>query len=354
MKNNQTQKDDLRIAQIIDANLDRAREGLRVLEDWARYGLGRKDIVKKLKDFRQILGSHHIELYKNARNYTKDECNGLNHPEQFKRSYIENIIASNSSRIQEALRVLEEFSRNNNYELSKAASLMRYEIYNLEIELMNAKCNKNLNKILIDNDLYVITCEKADLIEDIENLLIGGVKIIQYRFKKTDDSNNIKNAKIISRLCKSHGAIFIVNDRVDIALACEADGVHLGQNDLGLISARRILGFSKIIGISANNEEDIKQAIQDGCDYLGIGPIFETSTKKDKKPLGIDKLKRLTKDIEIPWYAIGGIKEENIPKLKSNGIKKVAIISDIMNDVNPKNKAMIIIKSLKDENQSKW
>jgi len=350
MRNNQNQKDDLRIAQIIDANLDRAREGLRVLEDWARYGLDRVDIVKKIKDFRQILGSHHLDYYKKARNYTEDKCNGLNHPEQFKRIYTENIISSNSSRIQEALRVLEEFSRNSNYELSKDASLIRYEIYSLEIELLNLTCNKNLNEILIKNNLYLITNEKPDLIQDIENLLIGGVKIIQHRFKEIDDSTNLKTAKIIRKLCKEHGAIFIVNDRLDIALASEADGVHLGQNDLDLISARKILGFSKIIGISANNEQDIKQAIQNGCDYLGIGPVFKTNTKKNKKPLGIDLIKKLTKDIKIPWYAIGGIKNENIPKLKSNNIKKVAIVSEIMNHENPKNKAMIILKSLNHEN----
>ena len=350
MKNNQNQKDDLRIAQIIDANLDRAREGLRVLEDWARYGLDRVDIVKKLKDFRQILGSHHLDFYKNARNFSEDNCNGLSHPEQFKRIHTENIISSNSSRIQEALRVLEEFSRNNNYELSKAASYIRYEIYSLEIELIKAKCNKNLKEILIGNNLYLITNEKADLILDIENLLLGGVKIIQYRFKEKNDSKNLKKAKIIKGLCKKHGAIFIVNDRIDIALASEADGVHLGQHDLDLISARKILGFSKIIGISANNEQDINQAIENGCDYLGIGPVFKTNTKKNKKPLGIDNLKKLTKDIKIPWFAIGGIKNENIPKLKSNNINKVAIISEIMNDENPKNKAMIILKSLNDEN----
>tara|TARA_B100000963_G_C22529664_1_gene626995 strand:- start:89 stop:1141 length:1053 start_codon:yes stop_codon:yes gene_type:complete len=350
MKNNENQLSDLRIAQIIDANLDRAREGLRVLEEWARYGLGRVDIVKKLKDFRQILGSHHLNSYKNARNYTKDRCNGLIHPEQFKRMHPENIINSNSSRIQEALRVLEEFSRNNNNELSKAASMIRYEIYSLEIELMNSKSNRHLNNILIKNNLYLITKEKTNLILDIENLLLCGVKIIQHRFKETNDCINIKKAKIIKKLCNTYGAIFIVNDRVDIALASDADGVHLGQNDLDLISARKILGFSKIIGISANNEEDIKKAISDGCDYLGIGPVFETNTKKDKKPLGIDKIIKLTKDIEIPWYAIGGIKNENIPQLKVNNINKVAIITDIMDDENPSNKAMIILKSLNDEN----
>ena len=215
---------------------------------------------------------------------------------------------------------------------------------------MNAKYNKHLNKQLLENNLYLITNEKPNLIEDIENLLIGGVKIIQHRFKDRNDSNNLDKAKILRKLCKDNRAIFIVNDRVDIACACDADGVHLGQNDLDIVSARKILGFSKIIGRSANNEQEIKDSIEQGCDYLGIGPVFETNTKKNKKPLGIDRIKKLTKDIKIPWYAIGGIKNENIPLLKSNGIYKVAIVSEIMDDENPKNKAMIILKSLNNEN----
>ena len=115
-------------------------------------------------------------------------------------------------------------------------------------------------------------------------------------------------------------------------------------------SARNILGFSKIIGISASNEWDIKKAIKDGCDYLGIGPVFATTTKKEKVPLGIDTLKSLTRDISVPWFAIGGIKQENINLLKENNIRKIAIISDLINSKNPKEKAIMIINSLTDEN----
>ena len=132
-----TKKDeDLRIYQIIDANLDRAREGLRVLEDWARFGLGRNDCVIKIKNFRQILGKNHLEIYKHARNLIKDESKGLAHLEQFKRTTPEQLISSNAGRVQEALRVVEEFSRLHNHELSKIASEIRYEIYTLEIELL--------------------------------------------------------------------------------------------------------------------------------------------------------------------------------------------------------------------------
>jgi len=351
MKNlNLKNLDDLRIAQIVDANLDRAREGLRVLEDWARFALGRKDLVNNFKNFRQILGKQHLKIYKESRNFIKDTSAGLSHPEQFKRNEVSSIISSNAGRVQEALRVIEEFSRDHNQNLSKISSDIRYEIYNLEIVLLEAQSNYSLRKILNENDLYFITIDNENLFEKIKNILEGGVKIIQLRFKQGKDSDNLEFAIRVRELCNNFDALFIVNDRVDIALASKADGVHLGQDDIDIKSARNILGFSKIIGISASNEWDIKKAIKDGCDYLGIGPVFATNTKKEKVPLGIDTLKSLTKDISIPWFAIGGIKQENIYLLKENNIRKIAIISDLINSKNPKEKAIMIINSLTDEN----
>ena len=122
------------------------------------------------------------------------------------------------------------------------------------------------------------------------------------------------------------------------------------ENDLNLKTARKLLGYSKIIGISANNEIDITNAIQQGCDYIGIGPVFETATKKNKKPIGIEKIKTLTKDLNIPWFAIGGIKSNNISYLKRNGFKKVALVSQLMNSEDPKEDAIMILKELSHEN----
>ena len=347
---NLNQLEDLRIAQIIDANLDRSREGIRVLEDWARFALGREDLVKIFKNFRQILGKHHLRIYKESRNFITDKCAGLSHPEQFKRNNTSSIISSNSARVQEALRVIEEFTRDHNKNLYKISSEIRYEIYNLEIVLLEAQSNYSFRKILNENDLYFITIDTENLFEKIKHILEGGVKIIQCRFKQGKDSDNLKFAIKVRKLCNDFGALFLINDRVDIALACRADGVHLGQDDMDIESARSILGFSKIIGISASNELDIKNAIQHGCDYLGIGPVFASTTKKGKVPLGIDTLKSLTKDISIPWFAIGGIKHENIHLLKENNIRKVAIITDLINSKKPKDKAIMIINSLTDEN----
>ena len=350
LNSNTPNAEDLRIYQIIDANLDRAREGLRVLEDWARFGLGKEKFVERIKNFRQILGKNHLEVYKQSRNHIEDQCKGLTHQEQIKRKAPAQIISSNAGRVQEALRVIEEFSRLHNYKLSKISSEIRYEIYTLEIDLLSLCKLKKLQEKLKENDLYVITNQKENLLATIEEILIAGVKIIQHRFKVGSDKDHLQEAIQIKNLCKRYNSLLIINDRVDIALASNADGVHLGQGDLDLKTARKLIGYSKIIGISANNEIDISKALKGGCDYIGIGPVFETATKKNKKPLGIEKIKALTKDLNIPWFAIGGVTAKNISCLKGNGFKKVALVSQLMNSEDPKEDAIMILKELSNEN----
>ncbi len=349
-KSNIIQPGDSRIFQIIDANLDRAREGLRVLEDWARFGLGKEDLVIRIKNFRQILGKHHLEIYKLSRNHIEDQCKGLSHDEQNNRKNPHEIISSNSARVQEALRVVEEFSRNHNNELSKLTSDIRYEIYTLEIELLNFNTRKEAQLIIIENNLYAITDYRVNLFEIIEKILLGGVKMIQHRFKEGNDKNHLEEANKIKNLCKKYNSLFIVNDRVDIALASNADGVHIGQNDIDILMARKLLGSSKIIGVTANNSTDISEAIKNGCDYIGVGPVFKTLTKKNKEPLGIEKIKALTKDINIPWFAIGGINKTNISSLKNVGINKVAVVSGLLDSEDPKEEAIIMLKELSYEN----
>jgi len=274
----------------------------------------------------------------------------LTHQEQIKRTTSAQIISSNSGRVQEALRVIEEFSRLNNHELSKIASEIRYEIYTIEIELLNLSNCEKWKEILKKNDLYVITDQKENLLETIEEILIAGVKIIHHRFKNGTDKDHLQEAIKIKNLCKRYNSLFIVNDRLDIALASNADGIHLGQDDLDLKTARKLLVHSKIVGKSANNAIDISNALKEGCDYIGIGPVFETATKKDKKPIGIEKIKILTKDLNIPWFAIGGIKSNNISYLKRNGFKKVALVSELMNSEATKEDDIMILKELSHEN----
>ena len=341
---------ELRIAQILDANLDRAREGLRVLEDWARFGIGKDELVKELKNFRQLLGKHHLKEYKDARNFSQDTSTGLTHFEQQNRKSINSLISANCARVQEALRVIEEYSRNINIELSSLASKIRYEIYQLEIILLNCSSNEELMEFILKNNLYFISNQNPKVLQIIERVLEGGIKIIQHRFKDGSDFQNLQDAIKIRQLCTRHNALFIINDRVDIALACNADGVHLGQDDIDIKSARKILGFSKIIGVSANKRSEIESAIKNGADYLGIGPVFETKSKKEKIPLGIEKIKKITQMLSIPFFIIGGIKQENISTLRKNGFRKIALISEIANSVNPQEKAIMLLKELQNEN----
>ena len=152
----------------------------------------------------------------------------MTHQEQFNRKTSEQIISSNSARVQEALRVIEEFSRLQNHELSKIASEIRYETYTSEIDLLSHSKFKKSEEILKENDLYVITDQKDNLLEILEEILIAGVRIIQHRFKKGTDQDHLQEAIQIKNLCKRYNSLFIVNDRIDIALASNADGIHLG------------------------------------------------------------------------------------------------------------------------------
>ena len=142
-----TPPSDNRIAKLIDANLDRAREGLRVMEDWCRFGLKRNDFSIQIKDWRQQLGAHHLKIYRKARHTSEDPAKGVSHPLQKSRSTPEDIFIANSSRVQEALRVIEEFTRITDPNLSELATKIRYETYEIEIKVINAKEANNSNRI---------------------------------------------------------------------------------------------------------------------------------------------------------------------------------------------------------------
>ena len=183
----------------------------------------------------------------------------------------------------------------------------------------------------------------------IRTVLESGVDWIQYRDKKNDDALFTKIAKEVFTLCKKHNATFIINDKVEIAKSIDADGVHVGQQDLSLIDARNILGDGKIIGISTNNLQQIFEAQKNGADYVGFGPFQFTSTRENLNPIvGLEGFETVfqneiyqKKPIEL--VAIGGIDEENILALKNAGVKNFAISSAIFLAANPVEK----IKKLK-------
>ena len=339
---------DKRIARLIDANLDRAREGLRVIEDWCRFGLSRRDLVIKIKNWRHQLSIHHNEIYKQARSSSNDQGALLNHPAQKNRKSSKEIIFANCSRIQEALRVLEEFSRNSNPDLAKCASIIRYEIYEFELTILKANKKEKRKEILNSCKLCLITCPQKELIKTVSKALSEGVKMVQYRCKDSTITDQMKfiQAKEIASICKQNNALFIINDRIDFVLATDADGLHIGQKDLPPEIARNLLGEEKLIGLSTRNLDQIKKAEEAGCDYIGIGPIFATKNKYNINPLGIDYLIEIFKKTKLPCFAIGGINISNINDIKSKGINRVAVIDAIMKNSDPSKATIQLLEKL--------
>ncbi len=174
---------------------------------------------------------------------------------------------------------------------------------------------------------------KRSYSEIIEKTAKHGVKIIQLREKGICDRDYLDTALEVKHICKKNNVLFIVNDRIDIALATNADGVHLGQDDIPPEYARKILGKNKIIGISAGNAKEFEYALKQDIDYISPGPVFATSTKNDAgKAVGINFVKFVLSKTEKPVIPIGGINKNNIKQLKESGIDKVAVISAILKE----------------------
>lgn len=181
--------------------------------------------------------------------------------------------------------------------------------------------------------LYAVT-DRAwvgtkSLYEQVKEGLENGVTCLQLREKELDESDFLKEAKQISALCKEYKVPFIVNDNVNIAIACKADGIHIGQEDMELKSVRKLVGKDMIIGVSVHTVEEAIKAQEGGADYIGIGAVFATSTKTDVDVLSFETLKSICEAVDIPTVAIGGIKKDNICKLKGSGIDGVAVVSAI-------------------------
>lgn len=188
---------------------------------------------------------------------------------------------------------------------------------------------------LKDCRLYVIVDQKSagkrDLVDIAKKAVSGGADIIQLRPRpQTLAKDILKTAARIKAVTEEAGSIFIINDRVDIAYAVSADGVHLGQDDLPIKVARTILGDNKIIGISTHSLSQAAKAQRRGADYISIGPIFRTPIKKGYAPVGVDLIKKVSRRIGIPFFAIGGIDKHNIDKVVAKGAKRVAVVRAVV------------------------
>ena len=342
----------LRVARLIDANLDRAREGLRVIEDWCRFGLDRDDLIVPLKDWRQRLGQQHHDRYRRARSTATDVAAGLGHPAQASRgTTAQAIVKANASRVQEALRVMEEFGRNLDPALASTSAEIRYGLYDLEVRILEACGRQHRQERLEAAKLCLITDPDRDnnlerLLQGVEAALVGGVSLVQYRRKQGNDQQRLLEAQALKTLCSRFEALFIINDRIDLALLVDADGVHLGQDDLPLSEARQLLGPERLLGRSTHCLEHLLAAQKEGADYLGVGPIFATATKRDRRPAGLSWVTEASLHAAVPWFAIGGIDVETIPSVRAAGAQRVAVVSAIMGSNHPEEASRTLLQAL--------
>ena len=181
--------------------------------------------------------------------------------------------------------------------------------------------------------LYAVTDRawtgKQTLYEQVEAALKGGVTCVQLREKELDETAFLQEAKELCALCRRYGVPFIVNDNVDIAIACGADGIHVGQEDLAAGEVRRRVGENMILGVSVHTVEEACQAVRDGADYLGLGAVFPTNTKTDVEQMSNETLRAICDAVDVPIVAIGGINRSNILRLAGSGVDGVALVSAI-------------------------
>ena len=202
----------------------------------------------------------------------------------------------------------------------------------------------------LDLSLYLVT-DKSDNVEEflntIEEAIKGGVSVVQIREKTAETLDFYNLALKVKEIITRYNVPLIINDRVDVALAIDADGVHVGQSDMPCDITRKLIGPDKILGVSAHNIKEAKKAEKDGADYLGSGAVFPTPTKDDANRITKKDLKEITDSVNIPVVAIGGINLDNANELKDTGIKGLSVVSAIMSSENPKKSSEELLKIFK-------
>ena len=324
---------------ILDANINRAAEGCRTLEDLARFQLEDAALTRSLRELRHAVRTHcdHLlPLLLAGRNAIADLGLPLSQTAGGDaREDLQQLTAGAAKRMQEALRVSEEnLKLLGHYPLAKEYEQLRYRAYTLEQEF-RAALQRRILRPRLPNGLYGITAHELsngrDNMTVARAMLDGGLRILQYREKDMKKRQQYEECLELRRLTHEYDALFIINDHPDIALAVEADGVHIGQDDLPLEEVRRLVGERMLIGLSTHSPAQAEDAVRRGADYIGVGPLFATKTKKDVcAPVGFEYLDYVAAKIPLPFVAIGGIKEHNLPQVLQHGATCACLVSDIV------------------------
>ncbi len=332
---------------ILDAAANRAREGIRLLEDFVHFICDDRRLTGHLKQLRLDLTSTLLRLPGESilacREPEAEVGAKLSTDAAFERADIDALVAANFKRLQEALRALEEFGKTLDKTLDKTIDpefsseieQLRSRSYTLERAVDATKRN---NDRLAGVRLYVLIDgrESADAFETLAQQLIeAGVHALQLRDKKLNDRELLARARLLRHLTQDAETLFIMNDRPDLAALAHADGVHIGQEELAVNDVRRVVGPRMLIGVSTHSLEQAGQAVLDGADYLGLGPTFPSGTKRFDDFPGLEFLRQVRQEIQLPAFAIGGITGKNLQQVLATGIRRVAVSGAILGCKDP-------------------
>jgi thiamine-phosphate pyrophosphorylase len=331
---------------IIDANLNRSSEGLRVLEDIARFLLNDVELRQRLRTLRHDLAQETKSLSVRLLSQ-RDSEHDVGHPpsstekelavETTSLQELLDLVTANAKRVEESLRVVEELAK-----LPDLSSMLnsarfgqaRFALYTLERDLISRISRRDKMERVVG--LYVILDRQflvgRNELDVAGQIIEGGARIIQLRDKHSKKRELLPVAQKLRELCSQADVLFIMNDYLDLATAVDADGLHVGQEDLPLPVIRRELPIDKIVGCSVTTLPQATKAQAEGTDYIAVGSIFPTATKDGATVVGVDMLKELKRTVSTPLVAIGGINQNNIGEVVSAGAYAVAVISAVLGE----------------------
>jgi thiamine-phosphate pyrophosphorylase len=337
-------------ARIVDANLNRGREALRVLDDYSRFSLSDRVLTEQFKTVRHRLAEATNLLSAAtllaARDTPNDVGTEITVSSEYTRGSAGQVAAVNLKRLQESLRSAEEFGKVLSGDFARAVEAIRYETYTLERAILRGG---DARTRLADARLYVLLTGSqctAALDWTIQQAAEGGADVFQLREKTLTDRELIDRATRMRKWTRDAGVLFVMNDRPDIAKLVGADGVHLGQDDLPVAAARRIVGPDVLIGVSTHNIEQVRRAVLDGADYLGVGPTFPSNTKSFDHFPGLEFVHEAAAETSLPAFALGGIGLGNVAEVVKAGARRIAVSSAIATANDPQAAAAALKRAL--------
>ena len=323
------------VYRIIDANFNRAREAARVMEEFCRFALNCEALTARAKQLRHelsaVIGKLDAARLITSRDTLGDVGIGQTVDKQLKRGNLRDCFTAGCKRLTESLRTLAETTQTIDPSTAQMLEKLRFEAYALEKDIVIfGDTSQKFKRV----SLYVIISSNlpADVLSLAGRCAAGGADCIQLRAKDIGDDELFALAVEFVKVCKDAGVLGIINDRVDIAAAAGADGVHLGRNDLPIEEARKLQLTPLIIGKSTHSLEQLRAACDELPSYVSLGPVFSTGTKPDAEPVGLDYVTKATKALGgsgIGHVAIGGISLDNVERVLGAGAKAIAVCSAV-------------------------